>query len=104
LGLAGLARLAAAQGRAERAGRLFGAAAALFPASGRLFDGTDRAAFDRHVAEARAGLDPAAFGAGWAAGQALPPEQAVAAALDETPIDRGGPALPAGPKGQRGGL
>ena len=49
MGLAGLARLAAAQGQAARAGRLFGAAAARFPAGGRLLDGTDRAAFDRHV-------------------------------------------------------
>ena len=34
MGLAGLARLAAAQGQAERAGRLFGAAAVLCPAGG----------------------------------------------------------------------
>jgi hypothetical protein len=85
LGLAGLARLAAAQGQAERAGRLFGAAAALFPADGRLADGTDRAAFDRDVAAARSGLDPAAFAAGWTAGQALPPEQAIAEALEDAP-------------------
>jgi predicted ATPase len=85
MGLAGLARLAAARGQAARAGRLFGAAAALFPAGGRLYDGTDRAAFDRDIAEARAGLDPAAFAAGWAAGAATAPEQAVAAALEEAP-------------------
>jgi tetratricopeptide (TPR) repeat protein len=83
MGLAGLARLAAAQGQAARAGRLLGAAAALFPAGGRLLDGTDRAAFDRQVAAARTGLDPATFAAGWAAGQALPPERAVAYALEE---------------------
>jgi predicted ATPase len=84
-GLAGLARLAAAQGQAERAGRLFGAAAALFPARGRLIDNTDRAELDRQVAAARARLDPAAFAAGWAAGQALTPERAFALALDEPP-------------------
>ena len=81
MGLAGLARLAAAEGQAERAGRLFGAAAARFPAGGRLFDTTDRGDFDRAVAAARARLDPAAFAAGWAVGQALAPERAVADAL-----------------------
>ena len=65
-----------------RAGRLFGAAAARFPAGGRLLDGTTRTAFDQQVAAARAGLDAAAFASGWAAGAALPPEQAVAEALE----------------------
>src|SRR5205823_1573898 len=46
MGLAGLARLAAAQGQAERAGRLFSGAAALCPAGGRLLGITDWAAFD----------------------------------------------------------
>jgi tetratricopeptide (TPR) repeat protein len=82
MGLAGLARLAAARGQAERAGRLFGAAAAHFPPSGRLLDGTVREAFDRHGAAARSDLDPAAFAAGWAAGQAMSLEQAVAYALE----------------------
>jgi predicted ATPase len=85
MGLAGMARLAAARGQAARAGRLFGAAAARFPAGGRLHDGTDRAAFDRQIATARAGLDPDAFAAGWAAGETLPPEQAVADALEVAP-------------------
>jgi predicted ATPase len=83
MGLAGLARLAAALGQAERAGRLFGAAAAQFPARGRLLDTTDRSTLDRQVAAARASLDPAAFAAGWEAGQALTPERAIATALDE---------------------
>jgi hypothetical protein len=85
MGLAGMARLAAARGQAARAGRLYGAAAARFPAGGRLLDGTSRAAFDRQVDEARAGLDPGAFAAGWAVGQALPTEQAVADALEVAP-------------------
>ena len=83
MGLAGLAGVAAARGQPVRAGRLFGAAAARYPAGGRLLDGTTRAAFDQQIAAARAGLDAAAFASGWAAGAALPPEQAVAEALED---------------------
>jgi CheY-like chemotaxis protein len=37
------------------------------------------------LAAARAGFAPAAFASGWVAGQALPPEQAVASALEAAP-------------------
>jgi hypothetical protein len=37
------------------------------------------------VAAARAGLGEAAFGEAWAAGEALPPERAVAEALEVVP-------------------
>jgi tetratricopeptide (TPR) repeat protein len=53
MAVAGLAEVAALQGQAERAGRLFGAADALFPVGGLLLDGSDRTAFDRRVAAAR---------------------------------------------------
>jgi hypothetical protein len=60
------------------------ACASLFPAGGLLLDGSDRAAFDRRVAAARARLDEAAFAAGWVAGQAMTLERAIAVALEET--------------------
>jgi predicted ATPase len=77
-GLAGLAEMAAAQGQAERAGRLFGAADHLLPAASNYRDD-----LNRRVAEARAHLDPTAFTAGWTAGQAMTVEQAVTDALQE---------------------
>ena len=77
-GLAGLAEVAAAQGQAERAGRLFGAADRLLPAASLY-----RNDLNRRVAEARANLDAARFEAGWAAGQAMAQEQAVTDALQE---------------------
>jgi len=76
--LAGLAEVAAAQGRAERAGRLFGAADSLLP-SNSLY----REDVNRRVAEARAHLDTAAFTAGWSAGQAMTQEQAITEALQD---------------------
>jgi predicted ATPase len=81
--LAELAGLAAGQGQAERAGRLFGTADALFPATGILPDGSERAAFDRRLSEARAYLDAEAFAAAQAEGQAMRLEQALAYALEE---------------------
>ena len=75
------------------AGR-FGRAARLFAAAQRLRDTSDappavyvlyydQAVVDRHVAALRTALGEAAFGAAWAAGQALTREQAIAEALDE---------------------
>jgi len=71
-GLAGLAEVAAAQGQAERAGRLFGAADRLLPAESLYRDDVNR-----RVAAARDHLDAAAFTTGWTAGQAMTAEQAV---------------------------
>ena len=76
--LAGLAEVAAAQGQAERAGRLFGAADSLLP-SGSLY----REDVNKRVAAARANLDAATFEAGWAAGQAMTQEQAITEALQD---------------------
>jgi tetratricopeptide (TPR) repeat protein len=76
--LAGLAEVAAAQGEAERAGRLLGAAASLLPS-----DSVYREDVNRHVAEARANLDAVTFEAGWSAGQAMTEEQAITEALQD---------------------
>jgi predicted ATPase len=77
-GLAGLAEVAVAQGQAERAVRLFGAAARLLPAPS-----TYREEVNRRVAAARAHLDAATFEAGWMAGQAMTEEQAITEALQD---------------------
>jgi hypothetical protein len=77
-GLAGLAEMAAAQGQAERAGRLFGAAAHLLPATSSY-----REEVNRRVAAARAQLDAATFEVGWTAGQAMTEEQAISFALQD---------------------
>jgi predicted ATPase len=76
--LAGLAEVAAAQGQAERAGRLFGAAARLLPSAS-----LDREEVNKRVAAARANLDTATFEAGWAAGRVMTQEQAIIGALQD---------------------
>jgi predicted ATPase/predicted negative regulator of RcsB-dependent stress response len=77
-GLAGLAEGAAVQGQAERAGRLFGAASRLLPATSSY-----REEVNRRSAAARARLDAATFEAGWTAGQAMTEEQAITEALQD---------------------
>jgi predicted ATPase len=77
-GLAGLAEVAAAQGQAERAGRLFGAAARLLPATNSY-----REEVNRRSAAARVHLDAATFEAGWAAAQTMIEEQAMTEALQD---------------------
>src|SRR5262249_7212381 len=77
-GLAGLAEIAAAQGQSERAGRLFGAASRLLPASSSYQEEVHR-----RGAAARAQLDAAPFEAGWTAGQAMTEEQAMTEALQD---------------------
>ncbi len=79
-GLAGLAEIAAAQGRA---GRLFGAASRLLPATS-----TSREEVHRRSAAARAHLDAATFEAGWTAGQTMTGEQAINFALQDVWLRR----------------
>jgi class 3 adenylate cyclase len=90
--LAGLAHVAEAEGRLEQAARLLGATEVLLEASGKNFDDTEpigvgriqisnQSEYERHVAAVRAALSDEAFAAAWAAGRALPLEQASAAAL-----------------------
>ena len=70
--------IAAAQGQAERAGRLFGAASRLLPSTSSY-----REELNRRIAAARAQLDAATFEAGWMAGQAMTEEQAITEALQD---------------------
>ncbi len=79
--LDGVAGVAAARGQAERAARLYGAAAALREHLGATVVPWEHPARERDLAAARAALEPAAFEAAWAAGAALPLEAAVAEAL-----------------------
>ena len=76
--LAGLAEIAAAQHLPERAARLAGAAAAQFEIPASDVEPVDHRAYDRIMAKARAGLDPAVWAEAWAAGHALPLAEAVA--------------------------
>jgi hypothetical protein len=77
-GLAGLAEMAAAQRQAERAGRLFGAAARLLPATSSY-----REEMNGRIAAARVHLDATTFEVGWAAGQMITEEQAITEALQD---------------------
>jgi len=80
--LEGLAGLAGAQEQAERAAHLFGAAAALRDTIDAPLPPAERADYERDLATIRSQIDAAAFADAWAAGQAMPPEQAIAEALN----------------------
>ena len=77
-GLAGLAEMAAAQGQAEQAGRLFGAPSRLLPATSSY-----REEVNSRIAAARAHLEAATFEVAWTAGQAMTEEQAITEALQD---------------------
>src|SRR5262249_30260885 len=77
----GLAGVFMTQGHAEHAARLLGAADSLRADFDVPLSPINRADYERDVAAARAQMDEAAFAAAWAAGQALPLEQAIAEAL-----------------------
>jgi predicted ATPase len=79
--LFGLGMVAYAIGRAEHVARLLGAEEVLRETLDYQIWPTWRAEHDRTVAAARAALSEEAFGAAWAAGRALPPEQAITEAL-----------------------
>jgi tetratricopeptide (TPR) repeat protein len=81
--LAGLAGIAGAQGRAEWAARLFGAAEARLEAISARLESVDRAEYERYVNIVRAELDNATFEAAWAEGRAMTLEQAVAYTLEQ---------------------
>ena len=87
--LAGLGGVAAASAEANaewtRVARLLGAAAAGLETAERGISPVDQAEFDHYQGAARAALEPAAFDAAWAEGQAMTLEQAVAYALEDTP-------------------
>ena len=75
--LEGLARVAIAQGRIERAARLCGAAAALREDRGWPLPPAKRAEHERTVAGIRGALGEEAFAAAWVRGHALPLEEAI---------------------------
>jgi len=75
-GLTGMAEVAAAQGRARRAGQLFGAADLLLPSTSMFRDD-----LNKHLAVAHEQLDAATFKSGWTTGQAMTLQQAVTYAL-----------------------
>jgi DNA-binding NarL/FixJ family response regulator len=79
--LGGLANIALAGGRAERAARLLGAKAALDEVTDGHIHPRERADQARMVAAARAALGEEKFAAVWAAGRLLSLEQATAEAL-----------------------
>lgn len=81
--LEGFGILAAAQGEAVRAARVLGAAESLRNAITAPLPVSDRAhyQYDRYVATARAALGDEAFGAAWAEGTAMSPEQTIDYAL-----------------------
>jgi hypothetical protein len=80
--LEGLAGVASAQARPERAARLFGAAAALRELINHPLPPVSRSDYERDVAAARALIDEQFFEAAWAKGRALTLEQAIADGLD----------------------
>jgi predicted ATPase/DNA-binding CsgD family transcriptional regulator len=75
------ATLAAARGQAMPAVRLLGAAGALREAYGPPLSLAQQAAHDRTAAALQSALDPETFAAAWAAGRALPLDEAIAEAL-----------------------
>jgi class 3 adenylate cyclase len=81
--LEGLAREAGVWGQAERAARLFGAAASLREALGTPRPPSEREDYEAHVTETGAQLGPQAFAEAWIEGAAMTLEQALAYALEE---------------------
>jgi ATP/maltotriose-dependent transcriptional regulator MalT len=80
----GLASVAAREGRAERATRLFGVADALSEKTGAGVSWSIlRSLNERDLVITREMLDPEAFEAAWAEGRTMTLEQAVAYALEE---------------------
>jgi DNA-binding NarL/FixJ family response regulator len=83
----GLAWIASAQGRADRAARLYGAADALREATGTTLRGDRHARRARRLGALRAVLGEAGMDLAWAEGRALSLEQSVALALAEDAAD-----------------
>lgn len=98
-GLGGLAALATAQGRLERAARLFGAAETIRAAHPAPIWPAERFEIDRYTALLRARLPAPIWAQLWHAGQAFSLEQAIAYALAD---DR--PATAQKPPSRIGGL
>jgi predicted ATPase/transcriptional regulator with XRE-family HTH domain len=80
-GIEAVAVLAEAEGRAERAARLLGAADGMLEGMEAAVPRYHRWEHDAAAIRAREALGAAGFAAAWEAGRALPPERAVAEAL-----------------------
>jgi hypothetical protein len=80
--LEALATIAGAQGQPQRAACVYGVAEALRDAIGAPLEPSERARYDQSVAAVRAALGGDAFAAAWAAGRAMPLEQALAYASE----------------------
>jgi len=80
----GLATVAAVE-HPERAARQFGAAHNLRERIGTPMGIGERATHDRAIAELRTVLDEDSFAAAWAAGHAMPLEEAIELALEDGP-------------------
>ena len=78
------AALAAAKGRADRALRLGGAAAAMRDAIGAPWIPFEQAFLERWFAVARQALTPEVAAAAWAEGQAMTPDEAITYALQDS--------------------
>jgi DNA-binding CsgD family transcriptional regulator len=94
--LAAVARLAACRGRPGIAGRLYGAAEALFDTLGEPLVVPPRSIYRRHVDALRDTLGAEAFATTWAAGRALLLEQAIEEARGVTADPVAGAASPPG--------
>ena len=81
--LIGLAEVATAQGQAERAGRLLGAAETFAPRLFNYFEEMDVINLDQEIAQVRTRLDQATFEVGRAAGQVMTKEQAINEGLQD---------------------
>jgi non-specific serine/threonine protein kinase len=79
--LKSLGAVAAATSRPEQAARLFGASEALRDVHGFTLQPTERPRLERAITPARRQLPEPAFSAAWAAGRALPTDEAIAEAL-----------------------
>ena len=86
--LEGLARVAAMQGRPERAARLLGVSAARRDAMGTSFSPVTLADHDLAVNAAQRALGEEVFEAAWTAGHGMPLEDAIADALDGARSER----------------
>jgi non-specific serine/threonine protein kinase len=79
--LEAVASLAVAQGEAERAARLYGAAERCREAKGTPLTPSERKEYERYVVAARASLGEECFAAAWSEGRAMTLEQAIDDAL-----------------------
>jgi tetratricopeptide (TPR) repeat protein len=84
-GIREVASTAAVAGQLERAARLWGAEEALREAAGLPIWPDERHMYEHALAAAHTQLDEATFAAAWAAGRAMPLEQAIDYALEDAP-------------------